>query len=262
MKIGNISKVKYKYYGKELEFIGILVDENEKEYTFITENNYCSSIYRKDVISLTSPRGYPSEARELLKKRYAAYKEEVKIKEKIKSLNDDLRNIKDKFKTFEEDIAHAKGLLTIEEFSKVLFDNLSWRLQSEIELNKYEFDTYRKDEICLTRSVDIEKYCRNASFLYEDYDGTMHFDFDCEEDKNYKDLLRCNSEKIGIKAEFSEGLSLGDKDWLYYHAEYSIPLKKPLTQEYAKRLAMEIDPRKKLEIEISHDEYDDFEMEM
>lgn len=243
MKLGNIYKVSYNNYGYEGEFVGILADIREDVLTFITEKGRMQKLIESKILKKGYIRNYLTEARDLFKKRYTAYKEEMKIKEKINNLNKELQSISKDFNSFEEDMQHAKGLMTYAEFSKTVFENITKNVKDELERYDYEFETpygipYNEEKnLYISRNVDIEKWFRSASFLYEEYDGTIHFTSDYEKDKNYQSILRRYSRPLSVKMKFIETLALGDKDWLSYHATYEIPLKKPLTKEYAKEIA-------------------------
>ena len=88
------------------------------------------------------------------------------------------------------------------------------------------------------RDVDVEKYFRKASFVYEEYDGTIFLHDKADKDPEYQKYVQKYSSPLPVKQKPKEGLSVGnDKDYLRYHCVYEIEVNKPLTKEYAAELA-------------------------
>lgn len=139
-------------------------------------------------------------------------------------------------------IREASGLLSKTEFYDAFFDSLPGNLKDEMRAYGYGSRMcsgigYRNDELSISREVDIEKYFRHGSFVFEEYDGTVQFVDHPEKDPGYQRILKEQSRPLSVSWPLIETLWLGDKDWLGYSAAYQIPLKKPLTKAYAKELA-------------------------
>lgn len=131
------------------------------------------------------------------------------------------------------------GYLTEAEFINIVMKNLPPIVKSDLESSGYKTEIHKYNNPILEFSYwkDLIKNFRRGSFVYEEYDGTIHMTEDCEKNKDYQRLIRLNRHPIRLKIKPEEYLSLGDKDWLSYHCSYSVKLTKPLTKEYALEIA-------------------------
>lgn len=141
-------------------------------------------------------------------------------------------------------ILKVLGYLKTDEFIDEFKSNLSSMVRGAIEDYKYIISINRKMDntytIDIARDEDIIKYFRSASFIYEEYDGTIFLADDYEHDKEYQSYLNRYKETLPIKKKPDElYLSVGgDKDWLSCHTIYHLNVME-LTQNTARKLAIE-----------------------
>lgn len=243
MKKGNILNITTKYNEKEALLCCYAGDDNGK-HQFLLANGRTTTFSPEQIVTAKAVRGLPAEARTLFKKRLDAHEKIEKLKKEIYKKQCEITEISNSFADFNEQMTHARGLITEAEFAAEFENNLSDSVKNEMRIYGYSVDTpthipYYPGNIHISRNVDIQKYFRHGSFVYEEYDGTIHLRGDCEKNKEYKEYIHRYSKPLSVKEKIYEVLGLGDKDWLSYHATYEITVKKPLTKEYAKELAKE-----------------------
>lgn len=217
---------------------GLWYSENGVIYEDIDKVNNGPRPYyniKRVKITAASTRNVPEGVKVLLSNGADKARIYFDIYKKMRELEIDLGNYKrDLNDTIPRAITRTKGLLTRDEFEEVFKNELIKRGQP-LESGKWEVDV-DIDVIYINRTVDIEKYFRKGSFVYEEYDGTIHICSDAQKDPTYQKLLSNNRRLLNTKYPIREYLSLGDKDWLYYDGKYRIDIKKPLSEEYALEL--------------------------
>lgn len=173
----------------------------------------------------------------VLKNAVSAQERYEKIEEKINALKAERYEALKIVGNISEDIAKAKGHLTTSEFIDEFKNNLSSEVKMEMEKRDYSVSVYNNHVIEIYRNKDIQKYFRESTFTYEEYDGCIMMDTDAEESEEYQGYIRKYRKPLSVKSKPREWLSLGDKDWLSYNCEYNIKIEPILTKEYAKKLA-------------------------
>lgn len=173
----------------------------------------------------------------VLKNAVSAQERYEKIEAKIKALQSERYEALKIVGNISEDIAKAKGHLTTSEFIDEFKNNLSSEVKMEMEKRDYSVSVYNNHVIEIYRNKDIQKYFRESSFTYEEYDGCIMMDTDAEKSKEYQGYIKKYRKPLSVKSKPREWLSLGDKDWLSYNCEYNIKIEPILTKEYAKKLA-------------------------
>ena len=234
-------------YNYDDDFIAIVCSLKEDLTTgntyvvVVTENGKVDNFYLKSVKSATSIKGYPKEARDLLKRGYINWERSIKLEEQMDLLRREMEDIQDTYTHIRKEIRHAKGILTREEFLNEINKNLAnTPLMDEMIKKGFKLEKmYCDTDFHISLEKDIQKWFGESAFTYREYDGTLHFS---HQSKEYEKTLRKYSVKLShIKCnQFDECLTLGDKDWLGYACHYIISLKKPLTKEYAKEVANKI----------------------
>ncbi len=246
-------------------YYGIAINENQ----VLLENSRVvseGSMYNTTV-EISATRNVPSALRKSLEDGLSAYLDLEKKRKELEILTKEVNSLR-RFvnETMPLECNKAKGYLSDREFIEVFEKNLSKPVKQELERCKrlnvgygsyrddngtpYDFyiENYNGKALRLERNVDIDKYYRTENeMVYQEYDGTMQFHSEAEKTKTYKNYISKYSNPLPVKSKCEEYLELGDKDYLIYNCVYRIPLDKPLTQEYAKKLAEDFcDPKKDL----------------
>ena len=249
-------------------YYGIAIDENqillENSKVVSTEENK----YYSTTVEVSATRNVPPDLRKSLEDGLSAYLDLEKKCKKLDELTKEVNSLR-KFvnETMPLECNKAKGYLSDREFIEEFKKNLSKPVKQELERCKrlnvgygsyrddngtpydfYIFSYNGKEHLTAARNVDIDKYYRKENeMVYQEYDGTMQFHSGAEKTKTYKNYISKYSNPLPVKSKCDEYLELGDKDYLIYNCVYRIPLDKPLTQEYAKKLAEDFcDPKKDL----------------
>ena len=201
-------------------------------------------------LQISATRNVSPEIRASLENAYTDYSELVKLYKQNDELQKRISNLRQQVYTvMPQKIREAKGEITKKEFVEVFHNNLSSDVLGELKKQKFSYDTneysytsFSNANKCfyITREVYIEKYYREENEIcYQEYDGTMFIKDGAEKTKTYKDYIKHYSHLLPVKAKPMECLAFGDKSTLMYICQYEIPVKKPLTKEYAKQLAKE-----------------------
>lgn len=233
MKTGDIRKLKVDYYGGKEERIVVVLEETDTKYKLYSIDGIEFELRKSMILSENLVRNIPTETRSLLKD-YAKLHQKLKLEEEkyektIRPLEDAMKKINTKT------LRESRGLLTMEEFINTFINFLPDYLQREME--KFEIRMYAEDSLEIEHTEHIEKYFRKGSFVYEEYDGTIHMRSGAKDDPNYKKYLKRYTKALSVKQKPISYLEIGDKDWLICTIEYRLELKKPLTREYAKEIA-------------------------
>lgn len=196
---------------------------------------------------LKPARNVSPEARAGLAAMKKAYMKQLKLQTELQKVSSELKSkiieAQKEQINLSKAVREKLGILTFEEFEyefrRALPPKLAERMDNaEFYVKEPLGIGYDENSLYISKSKMLHKYFRNASFLYEEYDGTVFMTDNAEQDKNYKKILKENSCRLDLKkCKFFECLSMGDKDSLWYTACYEIPLKKELTKEYARELA-------------------------
>lgn len=230
MKIGEIKKIVLNdYYGKQYDIVGIICEVTDRSFKIFQTTGRYNAFRKSDIVKETSTR-LPEETRTLLKNWYKLYLKKEEVIKKENELDRQMRMIGEK------ELANSMGLLSRNEFMKEFIQNLPIHLRYEVE-DMFSIELY-ENTLDIECNKYIEKFFREGSFVYEEYDGTIQFITDCEKDKNYQSYIKKYKRILPIKMKPDIYLSLGDKDWLTCCTNYRIEIKKPLTKAYAKELAI------------------------
>lgn len=246
-------------------YYGIAINENQ----VLLENSRVvaeGSMYNTTV-EISATRNVPSALRKSLEDGLSAYLDLEKKRKELEILTKEVNSLR-RFvnETMPLECNKAKGYLSDREFIEIFEKNLSRPVKQELERCKhlnvgygsyrddngtpYDFyiENYKGKALRLERNVDISKYYRTENeMVYQEYDGCMQFHNGAEKTKTYKKYISEYSNPLPVKSKCEEFLELGDKDYLIYNCVYRIPLDKPLTEEYAKKLAEDFcDPKKDL----------------
>lgn len=195
-----------------------VVTTRYKVFTEIGTELVCS----EDEVFAT--RGVPETTRDKFEKIMSLYKEQLKIEQQIQELQDKKSTIVDKRKDVMAKLVaereKANGLM-----SKDAVLELCKNKFGKLLANGYEAHIWNTT-VSFNYHKDIQKYFRSASFLYEEYDGTMAFEHNYKDNREYQGYLSRYGNKVsGIKLPFEENLSLEDKDWLVYNSRYTLEFK-------------------------------------
>lgn len=233
MKTGDIRKLLIDYYGGKEERIVVVLEETDTKYKLYSIDGIEFELRKSLILSENLVRNMPTETRRLLKE-YAKLHQKLKIEEgKYEKARRPFEDAMKKINT--KTLRKSRGLLTMEEFINAFIHFLPDYLQREME--KFEIRMYSEDNLEIEHTEYIEKYFRKGSFVYEEYDGTIHMRSGAKDDPNYKKYLKCYTKTLSVKQKPISYLEIGDKDWLICTTEYRLDLKKPLTPEYAEETA-------------------------
>lgn len=180
----------------------------------------------------------------ILRKSYSSHLKIDQIMEQIEKLKEQRYVAYSICAETSNAILKVLGYLKTDEFIDEFKSNLSSMVRGAIEDYKYIISINRKMDntytIDIARDEDIIKYFRSASFIYEEYDGTIFLADDYEHDKEYQSYLNRYKETLPIKKKPDElYLSVGgDKDCLSCHTIYHLNVME-LTQNTARKLAIE-----------------------
>lgn len=223
-------------------FLAVCVEEDKY---LMVDGRMCTSAMCTNV---KGTRNVPDAVRSCLQKAADAYAKKKQMQKKqeeiVQKLAKECNELQMQISSCLDDARKKMGILSDEEFGKEFEKNLPDWLKEEMKHRKFSVEeptgiAYANDCIYVSRMHVIQKYCRNRSFIYEEYDGCCFIIDNPEKDKEYMRILRENSRKLNVspKYKLQECLNLGDKDTLYYTACYEIQLKQERTKEYAKELA-------------------------
>ena len=232
---GDFSKVDPDAVKKE-ELLGVELKNGE----YVVENGCVITSSYTVRIEAKRTRNVPSGVVTALNAMADSYNRIAELREELHRCKDAITAEQMAISECATQVQKARGLLPRKEFEQAFYDALTpsmRRAMDRFKLGACCGISYTDSEIDISRTVDIEKYFRRGSFVYEEYDGTICFISHPEKDKNYMRLVRQYSKPLSTKCKLKEVLTLGDKDWLSYNCMYSIPLKKPLTKDYAQELA-------------------------
>ena len=188
------------------------------------------------IASMSGTRGVPEEAKNIFKEMLKNRKAEEKAEEEKKKAEETVWKLKSERSKMEKELTAAFGLLTDSEFCDAFLHALPANVSFAISRGNFRMDI-SDDSLRIYREEYIEKYFRQASFVYEEYDGTIFLKDNAERTKEYREYLNEYSRTLPVKAKIAEWLSIGDKDCLTYHGEYRIPLKSKKDKKYAEELA-------------------------
>lgn len=231
MKVGEIRKLVVEYYDETAAISGIIFKVSNSEIGIYSTNGLQHLIRTNQICKDTSTR-LPAETRSLLKKWYGLYKKLQKEKEKYEEVKRTL--ITEMEKINESKLAATLGTISREEFIHEFVECLSSDLRRDLEA--FTISLYR-GYIAIESKVDIEKYFRKGSFVFEEYDGTIQFADDYKNDPSYQAYINQYKKILPIKQKPEVWLSIGDHDWLSCITLYKVKVNKPFTKEYAKEIA-------------------------
>lgn len=246
-------------------YYGIAI--NEKQVLLENSRVVSEGSMYNTTVEISATRNVPSALRKSLEDGLSAYLDLEKKRKELEVLTKEVNSLR-RFvnETMPLECNKAKGYLSDREFIEIFEKNLSRPVKQELERCKHlnvGYGSYRDDNgtpydfyienyngkaLRLERNVDIDKYYRTENeMVYQEYDGTMQFHSGAEKTKTYKNYISKYSNPLPVKLKCEEFLEIGDKDYLIYNCVYRIPLDKPLTEEYAKKLAEDFcDPKKDL----------------
>ena len=264
-------------YGKKEEMYGIAINDSQVllENTQVCDigkqtigeaikvlywgDGYKKPEQEKAEIKVSATRNVPPEIRKALEMGLVDYLELYKQLDVLEKTLDTMELFRRGLYEMSNDCREARGILTPKDFCEEFEKSLSPAVKTEMKRIgeiKTGYDCCEApytigmhgSELEISREVDITKYYREENeMVYEEYDGCMLMYSDAENTKTYKNYISKYSNPLPVKSKCDEYLELGDKDYLIYNCVYRIPLDKPLTQEYAKKLAEDFcDPKKDL----------------
>lgn len=242
---GQIVKVTRKEEKDTITLLGVILNESD----VMTEKGNIWRMgtrkYSNTTVEVSATRNVNPDVRKILTEMYDLHYQIIKLEHQRDNLNRMITETRASLSKTPDKIIKAYGLLTYNEFIDEFYNNLSSYMKSQMKAFGYKMDApcgigYHSSNINIGREESIQKYCRKASFVYEEYDGTIHMcsKKECSQDPSYNSIFARYSHKLPTKYNMEETLSLGDKDWLIYSAMYSIEVTKPRTKEYAKELAI------------------------
>lgn len=246
-------------------YYGIAI--NEKQVLLENSRVVAEGSMYNTTVEISATRNVPFALRKSLEDGLSAYFDLEKKRKELEILTKEVNSLR-RFvnETMPLECNKAKGYLSDREFIEIFEKSLSKPVKQELERCKHlnvGYGSYRDDNgtpydfyienyngkaLRLERNVDIDKYYRTENeMVYQEYDGTMQFHSGAEKTKTYKNYISKYSNPLPVKSKCEEFLEIGDKDYLIYNCVYRIPLDKPLTEEYAKKLAEDFcDPKKDL----------------
>lgn len=199
-------------------------------------------IYRKadvdygyHIVAVSRTRGVPAEARKLFSQMLRNKAEQEKARKEKEEAEKKERELRTSMSSLSCVLLDALGLLSNDAFCKAFTAALPAHVRSDVERNytvRVEGNT-----LCVVRTVYVQKYFRRASFLEEEYDGTVYIAKNGEKTAEYKRYIAENSAPLPVKAKIKEWLAIGDKDCLIYTGEYVLPMQGKTTKDYAEKLA-------------------------
>ena len=229
-------------YNFEHEMVGILVENNEEgnfslnplytyDYKIISIDGNEKQVRGKDILEISIVKNIDKNIREMMNKYGLKRKQ---MDKKISKAKTELMYLYEEKKKEErellKDIIAERKFLFPEEFETRIYEKLRKIVNSKYHL--FVTGSYLDNSINIGISKDIEKYAKpeNYSFIYKEYDGTLHIDSDMPSykelkekyDKNFKILSPKEIKKIKKQyncelIEQESNLSIGDKDWLSYN---------------------------------------------
>lgn len=222
---------------KSLEVKGICTKKDREIQILTTEGSWIRTGYDVLNIEFVSATKMSPETRQFLNEEMKIIKEKEKLNDLITETNKKIQQLNaEEIRTI-VNVVKSAGFMSNVEFENAIYENLKNKCGDwKVSANLYDPN---KKYLQIYRDVYIEKYCRDKSFLYEEYDGTMQFYDECEKDENYKKILdkyRVTVPIKGYEKDFTEYLSLGDKDWLVYYQSVRIPVNEFTKEELAKIL--------------------------
>ena len=225
-----IKKIK-KYFGHEM--LGMEMDYGN----FLLENG--DLVSPEKIKEVKQTRVNP-DVRKCFEEMAKVYQKKCQLEKEMKALNREMTDVRKEYQDFPNRIQEAKGFLRLTDFIEAFRQSLPRKLQDEIDNYGYEFGIGpcgpAQKAILIWTEQDIKKYYRGA-MAYMEYDSTFSLLDDAEDTLEYKNYIRKYSCPLSVKKKPEEWLYLGDKDWLIYRGEYSIPIKKAMTRNYAEELA-------------------------
>lgn len=228
-------------YRSEYETIGILVENNNVEdflanplyaynYKILDMDGDEIQVRENDIQKISAVKNIDKNIREMLNqyglKRKQIDKKISKIKNEFIGLSE---NKEKEEKELLKSIVEERKMLFPEEFDRGIYEKIKKLIGNEYSL--YTSGSYMDNSVHIGISKDIEKYAKpeNYSFIYEEYDRTLHIDSDMPSYKKFKEKYDKNfnilsskelkklEKQFGCIIEQHSNLSIGDKDWLSYN---------------------------------------------
>lgn len=191
-------------------------------------------------------RNLSPEARKILVDVAKGFEKQEQIKMQIKNLENESWNIRKLRDEQYKGLVATKGNLTKEDFTSLVMENLPDSVKREMARVRWNFENpvaigYYPKDLYISREEVLDKYIGESySFVYRDGYGDIRMHSDCEDDKEYKSIIKRCREELPINTEFKDTLSIGDKNTLVYSACYHIPLEEDLTADYAKKIVAKL----------------------
>lgn len=223
--------------------IGVYLGENN--YMVCNVNGDNAAILNLPDVKTKSVR-LPAEARKSLTQMAKEHEKVEELKLQIAELQLKVRDTKVAIELSKREYKKARGFLSVTEFAEEVFKNLPVKMRNAIKKDGWIFETptgigYTLDRFYISRMVEIQKWVKENSFIYREYDGQLFTTDDCENDKCYKATLAKYRRLLPTKGEITDCLDIADKATLYYTACYSVPYNRTeLTAEYAKEIAKKL----------------------
>lgn len=190
------------------------------------------------IVSVSRTRGVSDESRNIFARMLKIHKEQQQAKKDKEEAEKKIWETKSEMSGQSALLLDSLGLLSNDAFCAAFKASLPDSLRLQIDKG-YSVNIDANNDLRVVRHIYIEKYFRSASFIREEYDGTVYIVDGGEKYPEYKRYISEYSAPLSTKAKFKEWLSIGDKDCLTYTGIYVLPLKDKKTQGYAEKLAKE-----------------------
>lgn len=233
-------------------FLGILNDFGYTKCSFITTGGKIIEYGPKADVKYVKAIKMSKEARDKLKEMYKIFvnrQKQLNIAMEAKNKSDTLLK---ELRAGAKDVGHITGEyeMTFEEFVKTIELNLDEQVKSRMKKYGYILDEFpcsyycvRRDDKCVfvTKTRLIDKYPseRRYSFMYEEYDHTMHSNYSIgdKKTKEIENLIR--SGRSGFRLKMKSDLSFEDiaaGEFIEYVHAHRINVKH-FSESEAKRVA-------------------------
>ncbi len=239
---------------------GGVFDSKQHRYSenlFVCTNDTYSKRDFRDCVGacdVTNTRCVPQEIREAMEAAADSAIQMLKLYERFEEskqqFNRMMKEREGAIKVMPSEIRKSRGVLSKQEFLQAFLDALpqdvSYAMKHSTQRGYNGMDGEYKasiyNHIQIHRSVWIDKWAE-PDFAYREYDDTWQIRSDAESYPSYQKLLKQYHKPLPVSksAGFEEYLSIGDKRSLEYECTYIVRIDpdKPLTKDYAQKLAYE-----------------------
>lgn len=235
--VGKVVKISGKdSWGRDVAIVGIVYAQKEgykgesTVYSLIKTNGSIAdsvAVKHSGDVKVTSTRVAP-EVREALKE---AYKTKLKLDAFKARYEKELSAHKEALDGSLAAVKASSKEMTPSEFRdkvRSLFAEKYPATGGYYSTKSFDVVCYSPSEITVEQSQDVDKWANpeKYSFLYREYDNTIHISYDS---KSYKDFCARHAPRVIPElAKYCDAeveASLGDKEWLSVGRRYTFPIK-------------------------------------